>query len=66
MIYEAALGLSQDNLACITIGFNRGRVVTFKLKFNQVVISSFVKKSAQNREKSPNGDYSLAERLVKN
>ena len=32
MIYESALGLSQDNLASITIGFNRGRIITFKLR----------------------------------
>ena len=32
MIFEAALGFSQTNLASITIGFNRGCIVTFKLK----------------------------------
>ena len=26
MVYESALGLSQDNLASITIGYNRGRI----------------------------------------
>ena len=30
--YQAALGLDQSNLASITIGFNRGRIVTFKLR----------------------------------
>ena len=30
--FEEALGLSQSNLAGITIGFNRGRIVTYKLK----------------------------------
>ena len=32
MIYESALGLSQDNLASISIGFNKGRIITFKLR----------------------------------
>ena len=31
-IFEEALGLDQTNLASINIGFNRGRIVTFKLK----------------------------------
>ena len=31
-IFGEALGLDQVNLASITIGFNRGRIVTFKLK----------------------------------
>ena len=30
MIFEGALGLNQSNLASITIGFNKGRVITFK------------------------------------
>ena len=32
MIFEGALGLDQSNLASITIGFNKGRVITFKLR----------------------------------
>ena len=32
MIYESALGLKQENLASITIGFNKGRIITFKLR----------------------------------
>ena len=32
MMYEGALGLDQTNLASITLGFNRGRIVTFKLR----------------------------------
>ena len=32
MVYESALGLLQENLASINIGFNRGRIVTFKLR----------------------------------
>ena len=31
-IFEDALGLNQSQLAGITIGYNRGRIVTFKLK----------------------------------
>ena len=31
-IFEEALGQTQDNLASITIGFNRGRIVTYKLR----------------------------------
>jgi hypothetical protein len=31
-IYEDVLGLAQEDLAGVTIGFNRGRVITYKLK----------------------------------
>ena len=31
-IYEEVLGLAQEDLAGVTIGFNRGRIVTYKLK----------------------------------
>ena len=31
-IFQDVLGFSQDDLASVTIGFNRGRTVTFKLK----------------------------------
>ena len=31
-IFEDALGLKQSDLSSITFGFNRGRIVTFKLK----------------------------------
>ena len=31
-IFEGVLGLSQDDLAGVTIGFNRGRIITYKLK----------------------------------
>ena len=32
MVYENALGLSQEKLPSITIGFNRGRIITFELR----------------------------------
>ena len=31
-IFEGVLGLAQDDLAGVTVGFNRGRTITYKLK----------------------------------
>ena len=31
-IFEQMLGFRQDDLASLTIGFNRGRIITYKLK----------------------------------
>ena len=31
-IFEGSLGFTQDQLAGVTIGYNRGRIITFKLK----------------------------------
>ena len=31
-IFEDILGLTQANLASVTIGYNQGRIVTYKLK----------------------------------
>ena len=31
-IFEEVLGLTQDDLVGITIGYNRGRIITYKLK----------------------------------
>ena len=31
-IFEGVLGLAQDDLAGVTVGFNRGRTITYELK----------------------------------
>ena len=50
-IFEEALGLGQSNLASITIGFNRGRVITFKLK-QQIDIDQLYEKEYFEFERS--------------
>ena len=50
-IFEQALGLNQSNLAGITIGFNRGRIVTFKLK-QQIDVDQLYEKEYFEFERS--------------
>ena len=60
IIYEEVLGMTQDNLASITIGFNRGRIITFKLR-KQVDVDKLYAKEFFEFERSIGQDVCIIE-----
>ena len=58
MMYECALGLDQANLASITIGYNRGRVITFKLR-QQIDIDDLYKQEYFEIERRAGDDVQV-------
>ena len=58
VIFEDMLGFAQNDLASVTIGFNRGRIITFKLK-QQVDIDLLYECENFEFERSVGQDVSL-------
>ena len=58
VIFEDMLGFAQNDLASVTIGFNRGRIITFKLK-QQVDIDQLYEREHFEFGRSVGKDVSL-------